>query len=365
MSETNLSEDEVKSVDSNISSGEWDTYHENPSFIEPPSGEDLVDQEEPDPWEDRLSSTDNFFLDRSVSCPNLRITVPLEVWPPRNPSSESEFNYAEENLLPKNLLDCIQEEFTESTEEVFFETETMPPKPSAEQINASFAEKARRFKNRKQAIDMMGAASSEANVLKMAEIYDELEELAYNLETTAGITRYNDEFSTVEPLREKALRELLEAQKALEASKSSSNVVGNKADDEYFKSQKAFELKKEKVLEIETDVTKVISETPIPSKASMALINKLEHTLKATENQIELAHVNILASISGLDIQEKEEKETLSSNQWEEIRPKISLLFSNISEYSSKFVDFSTSTSFSKSQLARLPLPTFKGIKTD
>ena len=43
MSETNLSEDEVKSVDSNISSGEWDTYHENPSFIEPPSGEDLVD----------------------------------------------------------------------------------------------------------------------------------------------------------------------------------------------------------------------------------------------------------------------------------------------------------------------------------
>ena len=43
MSETNLSEDEVKSVDSNISSGEWDTYHENPSFIEPPSGEDGAD----------------------------------------------------------------------------------------------------------------------------------------------------------------------------------------------------------------------------------------------------------------------------------------------------------------------------------
>ena len=51
------------------------------------------------------------------------------VWPPRNLSSESDLA-PEESLLPRGLLDCINEE----EEEVFFdanlvvEAEKMPPK---------------------------------------------------------------------------------------------------------------------------------------------------------------------------------------------------------------------------------------------
>ena len=55
---------------------EWDNYRENPSFLESPSGDNSIEQEDhldpevPAPsGGERHSSTDNFFLDKNY--PNL------------------------------------------------------------------------------------------------------------------------------------------------------------------------------------------------------------------------------------------------------------------------------------------------------
>ena len=142
----------------------WDNYREDPSFVErDPEDEDLiVEQEATVPQTGRrASSTDYQFLEDPVPpvIEQFIFSYQDAVWPPRNLSSESEIA-PEESLLPRGLLNCINEE----EEEVFFDTnlaveaEKMPPKvaPTIEQQYASFIKKVQQFGRRKRDIDRLG-----------------------------------------------------------------------------------------------------------------------------------------------------------------------------------------------------------------
>ena len=115
---------EVNSEDSDKYA--WDNYREDPSFVEKdPEQEDLIlEREATVPRTGRrASSTDYQFLEDPVP-PVIKPFIfsyqdqdnQYAVWPPRNLSSESDLA-PEENLLPRALLDCINEE----VEEVFFD----------------------------------------------------------------------------------------------------------------------------------------------------------------------------------------------------------------------------------------------------
>ena len=118
-------EESESSVDTeDLKDYDWDNYRENPSFIDiDPEEEDLVvEQDLTVPRSGiRASSTDNNFLEDPVPPVIKPFIFSLEdnqyaVWPPRNPSSESDFA-PEENLLPRGLLGSIEE----VEEDIFFD----------------------------------------------------------------------------------------------------------------------------------------------------------------------------------------------------------------------------------------------------
>ena len=142
----------------------WDSYREVPSFVDPhstllPVEEGLEEVDDGLPRQStprrKQSSTDIQFLDKEDSpVQTLQPFVfeensdkPYSVWPPRNPSSDSEV-WIEENFLPAGLLDTVEEEADEvfDISEVIgrkLEITRMPPKPSPTpvQIHDSFMEK--------------------------------------------------------------------------------------------------------------------------------------------------------------------------------------------------------------------------------
>ena len=160
---------------------DWDNYRENPSFIEiDPAEEDLVvEQDLTVPRSGiRASSTDNNFLEDPVPPVIKPFIFSLEdnqyaVWPPRNPSSESDFA-PEENLLPRGLLESIEE----LEEDVFFdanletEAEKMPPKapPTIDQLYASFTEKVEDFDSSKRCVDEIGEPPDNETLKELDEL---------------------------------------------------------------------------------------------------------------------------------------------------------------------------------------------------
>ena len=120
---SDLSSEETEAAEVNTEDSDnyvWDNYREDPSFVErDPEDEDLiVEQKATVPQTGkRASSTDYQFLEDPVPPVTEQFIFSYQdaVWPPRNLSSESEIA-PEESLLPRGLLNCINEE----EEEVFF-----------------------------------------------------------------------------------------------------------------------------------------------------------------------------------------------------------------------------------------------------
>ena len=174
---------------------DWDNYRENPSFIEiDPAEEDLVvEQDLTVPRSGiRASSTDNNFLEDPVPPVLKPFIFSLEdnqyaVWPPRNPSSESDFA-PEESLLPRGFLESIEE----LEEDVFFdanleaEAEKMPPKapPTIEQLFANFTEKVEEFDSMKRCVDALGEPPDTETLREMDEINKAIRKLAIDMKRT-------------------------------------------------------------------------------------------------------------------------------------------------------------------------------------
>ena len=339
---------------------EWDNYRENPSFLESPSGDNSIEQEEhldpeaPAPsGGERHSSTDNFFLDENY--PNFRSAVLFDGWPPRNPSSESDFGLTEENLLPSGLLDCINEE-----PEVF--EEEMPPK-SANEVFESFSLNVKNFNRRKNVIKKRNKPPDEETIHQLEELYDEIEQLENELEIKAA-DRFAIDFANVKDTTEGVYADLLDL-KDMRIFDVPTDKDGEECDGPLFEMQAKFNLRKESVLELESSITQHIAKYPTVDKISHSLAEKLEQSLRETKNLIESAYIDYIVVISKLDAESRDGKKEALEQEWKDVKSKLSLLFAQIAEYTSKYVSTPNAATTHKSPLARLPLPTFRGVKTE
>ena len=220
---SDLSSEETEAAEVNTEDSDnyvWDNYREDPSFVETdPEKEDLiVEQEATVPQTGtRASSTDYQFLEDPVPPVTEQFIFSYQdaFWPPRNLSSESDLA-PEESLLPRGLLNCINEE----EEEVFLdanspiEAEKMPPKVAPEQQYASFKEKVKQFDRKKRVLDRTGDLPDDETLRAMGDLEQAIEKLAMDMERTNP--NLASDYPDVETENDRIFESLVKLRKAKE-----------------------------------------------------------------------------------------------------------------------------------------------------
>ena len=300
---------------------DWDNYRENPSFIEiDPEEEDLVvEQDLTVPRSGiRASSTDNNFLEDPVPPVLKPFIFSLEdnqyaVWPPRNPSSESDFA-PEENLLPRGLLESIEE----VEEDVFFDSnletqaEKMPPKapPTIDQLFANFTEKVEEFDSMKSCVDALGEPPDTETLREMDELNKAIRKLAIDMKRTKPA--FASDYPHVGAEKDRIFISLIKLRKAKESEVHTAadlNTKEEEIDSTVSSLVTEFGIWEEEVKGVDEKMMKLFEDKPTPSSFEVEEMKKFLEDLRTAEKTAKPLYIKLAVEISKyIEDQKKKEK---------------------------------------------------------